>query len=322
MTVKTFLITQAMPWGFVDHLEVDPCGLLRITGWSQQMITAEIPPPQIALDNSPIRHLHAYRTRRPDVPAMSETLIQTGVVFEYLLQEDQYSKTFTQAVVTFPGAATFVAKDEFRFVQPHYFNLLTAQDVLHREHIYGFGPPNQGISGEIIPLLSLLKNKVLDFGCGSGATVRHLRSHGVDASGLELNSEIINNSLRSDVRPFITLYDGRMPSPFASKSFDCVYSSEVLEHIPNCEAAVAEMARLTRDQLILTTPDISAIPIGFRSGAVPWHLLEGTHVNFFTQFSLRRLLERHFSRIEFGRISPSSFNGSNYYVSLVALCHL
>jgi SAM-dependent methyltransferase len=213
-----------------------------------------------------------------------------------------------------------VFRENLDFVQPHYGSLLTVQDVLHREHIYGSGPPNPGVGAEVLPLLDLLKGRILDFGCGSGAAVAHLRAQGFDARGLELNTDVIKNALHPSVLPYISLYGGLFPSPFTSKSFDCVYSSEVLEHIPNPEGALAEMARLTKNRLVLTTPDISVIPLGFRSSSVPWHLLEGSHVNFFTQASLKRLLERHFSRIEFGRISPNHLNGSSYYVSLVAVC--
>jgi hypothetical protein len=32
--------------------------------------------------------------------------------------------------------------------------------------------------------------------------------------------------------------------------------------------------------------------------AIPWHLLEATHLNFFTRASLRALLEPHFRHVE------------------------
>lgn len=283
---------------------------------------ADLPAPKLFLDATQIDLLQIYRTTRADLTPESTDVAQAGVVIEYLITGEQYSKTFSKLSVVLSPTVTASFQGEFSFIQPHYVGLLNSPEVLHREHIYGFGPPNLAFSAEVLPLTRLLRGRVLDFGCGSGAMALYLRSKGLDAQGLELDTDMIRNSIHPPVRPYISLYDGSFPAPFPDKSFDCVYSSEVLEHIPNPEAAVAEMARLTSDRLVLTTPDISAIPVGFRAGLIPWHLLESTHVNFFTQTSLRRLLEPFFSRIEFGRISPGRINDSTYYVSLVAFCSI
>ena len=318
--MTTFKIAHQAPWGFADLLEVDPCGLLRITGWSKVETVASFLTPELFLDSSRVGLLQIYRTTRPDIPSESGNVAQLGVVIEYLLTENQYAEAFSEVSVVFSEKLRFAFRSDFRFVQPHYAALLNSQDVLHREHIYGFGPPNLAFSPEVLPLTRLLRGRVLDFGCGSGAMVLYLRSKGLDARGLEMDTDMIRGSIHAPIHSYISLYDGKFPSPYPDKSFDCVYSSEVLEHIPNAEAAVVEMARLTNSRLVLTTPDISAIPIGFRASLVPWHLLESTHVNFFTQASLRRLLEPYFSRIEFGRISPGRINDSTYYVGLVAFC--
>ena len=316
----TFKITHQVSWGFADFLEVDPCGLIRITGWSKRETITGLPIPKLSLDNRRVDLLQIYRTTRLDVSPESGGVAQSGLVIEYLLDKDQYDEASSQVSVAFSEEMVFTFRGDLRFIRPHYENLLNSREVLHREHFYGFGPPNPGLSPEILPLTRLLRGRILDFGCGSGALALHLRSQGLDARGLELNNDMIRKSIHPPIRPFISLYDGSFPAPFPDGSFDCVYSSEVLEHIPNVEQAVAEMARLTSDRLILTTPDISAIPIGFSASLVPWHLLEGTHVNFFTQTSLGKLLEPYFSRIEFGRISPNRINESTYYVSLVAFC--
>ena len=318
--MTTFKIAQHVPWGFADVLEVDPCGLLRVTGWSKRETVEEIPPPELFLDTSRVDPLQVYRTTRSDIPFESRDVAQSGVVFEYLLSDAQYAEAFSQVSIVLSEQIKLTFQGDLRFVKPHYSSLLNMQEVLHREHIYGSGPPNIAFSPEVLPLTRFLRGRVLDFGCGSGAMVLHLRSHGIDARGIELDSDLIRDSLHAPIRPYISLYDGAFPTPYPEKSFDSVYSSEVLEHIPNPEQAVAEMARLTSGRLVLTTPDISAIPIGFRSSLVPWHLLEGTHVNFFTQTSLRKLLAPYFSTIEFGRISPGRINESTYYVSLVAFC--
>ncbi len=99
-----------------------------------------------------------------------------------------------------------------------------------------------------------------------------------------------------------------------------VISTEVLEHIEDYTAALAEMARLTRDRLVLTTPDMSSIPLLFPHHVVPWHLLEATHVSFFTQTSLTACLKQFFAEVEMLRVGPNTVNGTLYYTSLMALC--
>src|SRR5205823_3164879 len=129
-----------------------------------------------------------------------------------------------------------------------------------------------------------------------------------------LDTQVIRQSIRSEATPYITLYDGQFPSPFFNGSFRSVFCSEVLEHIPQFEEAIRDIARLATEKVIFTVPDASAIPLGFLHVLVPWHLLEGTHVNFFNQTSLRHALEPHFSKISFGRISPCIMNDTPFHV--------
>jgi ubiquinone/menaquinone biosynthesis C-methylase UbiE len=111
-----------------------------------------------------------------------------------------------------------------------------------------------------------------------------------------------------------------MPVPFADRSFDVVVCSEVLEHIPEYRQALAEIARVCRGRAILTVPDMSAIPLGCWHRLIPWHLLESTHFNFFTQESLAECLRPLFPVVSFGRIGMSRINETPYFVSLVASC--
>jgi hypothetical protein len=146
--------------------------------------------------------------------------------------------------------------------------------------------------------------------------VEALRAADVEAHGLELDSPVIRECAPADA----TLYDGTFPSPMEAGRFASVICSEVLEHIPDYEEAVREIARLAGEQALFTVPDASAIPLGYQYGAVPWHLLESTHFNFFTQQSLGRVLRPHFSKVEFGRVGTAWFGTTPYWVSLAARC--
>jgi len=305
--------------GFFDRIELDPAGLIRITGWLRGPVSQA---PKIALDQEKISLLQHYRLNRPDVNSAEQnvTARQPGVVFEYLVASSMVDRSFRTLAVQLPGGAEFQFECEFTFLSPHYRELFTSDDVYHRDRIYGSGPSNPVVHPEVLTLAKMLPGPVLDFGCGSGALIAELKNFGTEARGLELDSEVIRKSLKPEVKSAIILYGGNLPLNFPAKAFASVFCSEVLEHIPDARGAVREIARLAAKEVIFTVPDISAIPLGFRHSLVPWHLLEGTHVNFFTQESLYGLLKPFFSKIEFSRIGASSMNDSLFFTSLVAFC--
>jgi SAM-dependent methyltransferase len=203
----------------------------------------------------------------------------------------------------------------------HYDGLLDTSKTYHRDQIYGSGQPNAAVHPESMALARALPGPLLDFGCGSGALVKELRTSGIEAYGIELDNFVIRGALQPEAAAYVTLYGGEFPTPYAEGQFRSVFCSEVLEHIPQFELAVAEIARLTSERAVFTVPDAAAIPLGFRHGLVPWHLLEGTHVNFFSQRSLGTVLQPHFREITFGRVGPSHINETSYHVSLVAWCN-
>ena len=170
-----------------------------------------------------------------------------------------------------------------------------------------------------LALQKYARGKLLDLGCGSGALIRALRSRGVEAYGIELKRPEIVASLRDDVKPWITLYAGGFPLPFADRRFRSVICSEVLEHIPDYAGAIREIARVAPEALI-TVPDMSAIPTLFPHGVVPWHLLEATHLNFFTQASLGAALGSVFRSVSFSRLGEFEVNGTRAFMNLVARC--
>jgi 2-polyprenyl-3-methyl-5-hydroxy-6-metoxy-1,4-benzoquinol methylase len=191
-----------------------------------------------------------------------------------------------------------------------------------RDGIYGFGPPSPVVSEEVLYLARTLPAPVLDFGCGAGALICALRRYGIEAYGLELDGDRIRDSLLAEARPFVRLYDGTLPSAFADRQFRSVVCSEVLEHIRGPEAVLAELARLASEAVMITVPDMSGIPRGFPHHVVPWHLLESTHVNFFTQHSLAALLAPYADDVEFSRLGAVQCDRLLYYDSLAARVRL
>jgi SAM-dependent methyltransferase len=300
----------------IDSIEIQPCGLVRVTGWAAEKIPAVV----VEADGKPVTLSFHYRTLRPDVRACHPKLAVQGdfigFASEYLLSwlPQPYSCRVTLFV---EGKPLFTGMTEV--VRPHYDNLFTTSNVLGRDDVYGVGPPNTHVDPQVLAIARMLQGPTLDFGCGSGALVRELRCAGNEAYGLEIDRAPIRDALGEDVREHVTLYDGAFPIPFPDASFNSVICSEVLEHIPDYQSALREMVRVARRQVVLTVPEITAIPSCFPH-AVPWHLLEGSHVNFFTQRSLYMTLSEFFRIISFGRITPCEINGCTFYVSVVAFC--
>jgi ubiquinone/menaquinone biosynthesis C-methylase UbiE len=308
---RRFTVGRSIPRGWVDDLQVESTGRIYLTGWSKK---DEQPALDLVVAGIPVAPKQWFRTARPDVArimAASDAFLGFGMEFA--------PPHLGRVTVRHGGADLFDVEPDAVVNPPHYAGLFDEVRVLHREHIYGVGPPVPVANPELVELACTLQAPVLDFGCGSGALVRAMRTAGVETLGIELSRPEIIASLHDDVKARVTLYDGAFPLPFPDRRFRSVVCSEVLEHIADYEAAVGEMARVA-DAALVTVPDMSAVPALFPHFVVPWHLLEGTHVNFFTQTSLGALLSRYYQRVSFARVGAFEVNGTKVYTSLVARC--
>lgn len=174
------------------------------------------------------------------------------------------------------------------------------ETLLHRENIYGSGPPLEDPGIEVSNLLRQYlpeRSSVVDVGCGAGAYGPTLMAAGHDWLGLESNSHCCDLLLRRQL-PFrrVNLESGGLPC--ADGEWDCAICIEVLEHVKEPEIFLREIARVIRGRALLSVPNMEVLPYFHDWRAVPWHLLEGDHKNFFTRTSLRSLLARFFRRVE------------------------
>lgn len=85
-------------------------------------------------------------------------------------------------------------------------------------------------------------NKCLEIGCATGAIVRNLNELGIEAYGVDVSEWAIDNRLHDNV-----LLAGAENLPFEDGSFDLIYSSHALEHIPPdlIDRALAEIDRVS-----------------------------------------------------------------------------
>lgn len=302
--------------GVLDSVEVNDDSTLAVLGWAADE-RAFMAGMQLVDDELRLIPAHVFRVPRPDLATLGgHHPERLGLVAEFVLPAEASGRLLSLAI----GGSTIVQVPVPLFQRPHYAELYYESKVWHRDDIYGVGPPQPYASREILDLCADLHGPVLDFGCGAGALLSRLRANGLETFGLELDNWLMRESTMPAAVPYVTFYDGTMPSPFDAGAFATVTCCEVLEHIPNYQEAVTEIARLSRERVLITVPDMSSIPRGMRHGVVPWHLLERSHLNFFSQASLAATLAPHFSRVRFARIGEIRCERLRFYTSLVAIC--
>ncbi len=97
---------------------------------------------------------------------------------------------------------------------------------------------------------------LLDVGCGTGVFTDPILSCGAEVVGLDISFPMISTAAgRFHSQRFFPLAGDMLALPFASGSFDKVYSMTAIEFVDNAEAAVAELQRVTKagGTVVLTT---------------------------------------------------------------------
>lgn len=108
-----------------------------------------------------------------------------------------------------------------------------------------------------------VNGKVLDFGCGAKPYKSEFKNVN-QYVGVDLENEG-HSHINEDIDFF---YDGKK-LPFESEEFDAVFSSEVLEHVPNIGNSLSEIKRVLKPggQLLLSIPFVfpeHEMPFDFR----------------------------------------------------------
>jgi SAM-dependent methyltransferase len=104
------------------------------------------------------------------------------------------------------------------------------------------------------------QKRVIDGGAGSGEMLRLLRTRNFchEGVGLEPDPRLLD-LMRANYEgdPALTpVHGGLLEVPFASESFDCAMTTQVLEHIEDHEKAAAELARVVKPggYLVVSVP--------------------------------------------------------------------
>jgi SAM-dependent methyltransferase len=254
------------------------------------------------------------RFARPDVEqAMGPEFVGVGFSVHCAIPELIRSAKEARLrceVVDGEGAMVSFRERRVRFsvidyrARPHG-NVLTdaATAVLNRDDVYGSGPPSAAADhtcSDLIMRYVRTGESVIDVGCGIGAYYHALLPRGVVWTGCETRLDFVERMKREGL-PVLHV-DGSLP--FADGAFDAAICIEVLEHVAAYEPFLAELSRVTRRVAVLSVPNFGAIPVTSARYAVPWHMLESDHKNFFTATSLKALLQRYFAHVETFEYGP------------------
>ena len=148
-------------------------------------------------------------------------------------------------------------------------------------------------------------HRVLDLGCGAGRHTYAALERGAHVVGVDLDADL----LRQVAAMSLALIDeGHVPDgatagfvegdatalPFADASFDRVIVSEVLEHIPQDTAAMAEVERVLKPdgRAAITVPRHWPERVCWALSD-EYHANEGGHVRIYRHDELMQRLERN-----------------------------
>ena len=139
---------------------------------------------------------------------------------------------------------------------------------------------------------------LLVVGCGAGYSTQYLRA--ALAPGQELRATDVGDTLlvaARDRNPGIGFFQSsvyRLPLP--DKSVDAVVMLEVLEHLDDPDAALAELARVARKRVVISTPrEPLWCAMNFARGKYLSSLGNTPgHIQHWSSTGLKHLASRHF----------------------------
>jgi 2-polyprenyl-6-hydroxyphenyl methylase/3-demethylubiquinone-9 3-methyltransferase len=91
------------------------------------------------------------------------------------------------------------------------------------------------------------KSKVLDIGCGAGFLTNFLAELGHEVSGVDLSQQSLELAKEKDTTKSVSYQAADATQlPFDATTFDVVCAMDLLEHVPDPKAVIAEASRVLR----------------------------------------------------------------------------
>ena len=169
-------------------------------------------------------------------------------------------------------------------------------------------------------------SRVLDLGCGDGALLAHLATHGVRGYGLEFDPDNIAQCLNHGVNVVEADVDDGLRD-FSDGSFDTVVMTQALQAMRRPDRVLAEMLRVGR-QALVTFPNFGhwRVRRALAAGRMPvtpslpetWYSTQNIHLCTVADFEdlcrtqqwtvvKRGLLDLHLNESRMTRLLPNVF---------------
>jgi SAM-dependent methyltransferase len=161
-----------------------------------------------------------------------------------------------------------------------------------------------GFEGALQELFGLADpESVLDVGCGEGVLVHRWATErpGARLVGIDLEEPSIQAGWAEREAPNLEYrVMGAENLPFANGEFELASAIEVLEHVPDPEHTVAEMARCANRHLLVSVPREPLWRMLNMARGSYWSELGNTpgHLNHWSRREFVRLLSRHGKVVE------------------------
>ena len=144
--------------------------------------------------------------------------------------------------------------------------------------------------------------RALDVGCGVGQVVGRLTQAGFEACGVDVSEPNIARARKFSER--CQLYDGKK-LPFPDWHFASVGALNVLEHVDEPEAFIAELARVTEPggRLVISSPNFFRV-FGFHDYHPKMRGLANKWRNWKRLCEKRRQMKTEPDAVRFDRMTP------------------
>ena len=152
------------------------------------------------------------------------------------------------------------------------------------------------------------KKKLLEVGCGTGEALKKMAEKGWEVYGIDFDQKAVNQAILNGIA---AEYGTLNSQNFEKNSFDAVYLSHVLEHVPEPRSFLSECYRVMKQnsKLVIITPNTNSLGhILYKSS---WRGLEPPrHLFIFNDINIEALLKE----IGFTKIQVKTSGRSAYYI--------
>ncbi len=170
------------------------------------------------------------------------------------------------------------------------------------------GPTHPVVKAYVEPKLDLIESvapfagrTVVDIGCGPGLFTHHLKQRGAEVIGTDRSDHMLAASMGIEC-----VQADASDLPFADRSFEMAFEANLLHHVDDPAAVLAEMARVAKDTVVLI--EVNALnPVMFGFSMV--NPAERGGLKSFKGYLERLLREAHLEIVRFwttGMISQNN----------------